>query len=212
MFDAKFENGLISNALKSGLSFSPSTAGEAVASLHGVGDKPVQFPIPCLMSEEEVKLSFAHAPVKEGARICWGHSSWRSRPRGASCSFAHSMITTKNLHWLIRSQLAKRGGHRSQMRIAPDAVPGYIAALRETNLDGDGKERTKPVQIWKPKGGGPVLGHAEVEVSFRSADLNHAVGDVPVDFQDIGYTALEGKLDQLVHSTDCGPQWTSLAN
>ena len=51
------------------------------------------------------------------------------------------MVPTENLHWLIRAQLAKRGGHRSQMRIAPDAVPGYIADLRETNVSGDGKER-----------------------------------------------------------------------
>ena len=43
-----------------------------------------------------------------------------------------------NPHWLIRAQLAMRGGRRSQMRIAPDAVPGYIADLRETNAVGDG--------------------------------------------------------------------------
>lgn len=61
------------------------------------------------------------------------------------------MIPTKNLHWLIRAQLAKRGGHRPQVRIAPDAVPGYIAALRETNSGGYGEERAKPSHVWKPK-------------------------------------------------------------
>ena len=113
------------------------------------------------------------------------------------------MIPTRNLHWLIRAQLAKRGGHRSQMRIAHDAAPGYIAALRETNLaGGDGKERAKPVQIWKPKGGGRFHVHTDGEVSLMSADLNPAVGEVPADFQDIGYAALKGELGQLVHSTD----------
>ena len=48
------------------------------------------------------------------------------------------MMPTKNLHWLIKAQLAMRGGHKSHVRIAPDAVPGYIAALRETNVVGDG--------------------------------------------------------------------------
>ena len=112
------------------------------------------------------------------------------------------MITTRNLRWLIRAHLAKRGGHRSQMRIAPGAAPGYIDALRETNLAGDGKGRTKPVQIWKPKGGDPVHEHTDGEVSLMAADSNPAVGAVPADFQDIGYTALEGKLEQLVRSTD----------
>ena len=37
MFDAKFENGLINNALQSGISLSSSTAGETVATTPGIG-------------------------------------------------------------------------------------------------------------------------------------------------------------------------------
>ena len=112
------------------------------------------------------------------------------------------MIPTKNLHWLIRAQLAKRG-HLPQVRIAPGAAPGHIAALRETNSGGDGKDHTKPPKIWKPKVVGPGVGH---RVGGNvTPHLNPAVGAIPPDFSDIGYTALESKLDQLVHGAD---EWT----
>ena len=68
-FDAKFENGLINNALESGLSFSSSAAGDTLDTTPGIGGKPVQLPTPCLLSEEESELSFAHAPVKDDTRI-----------------------------------------------------------------------------------------------------------------------------------------------
>ena len=178
--------------------FSSSTAGEIPALEHD--DKPQQFPIPGLLSEEEIKLSYAHAPMKDEVRICWDHSSWRPCPRGNACSFNHSMIPTKNLHWIIRAHLAKRGGHRSQVRIAQDAVPGYIAALRETNTAGDGKDVTKPSRVWKVKGGGHESDHRTGEVILP--DLNPAAGEIPPDFAGIGYPALENKMDQLVHGTD----------
>ena len=46
-FDAKFENGLINNALKSGLSFSSSTAGETVPTVPGVGRGISSVPDSC---------------------------------------------------------------------------------------------------------------------------------------------------------------------
>ena len=199
-FDAKLENGLISNALKSGLAFSSPTAGETPGPSDEHDDKPHQFPTPGLLSEEEIKLSYAHAPMKDDVRICWDHSSRRSCQRGTSCSFNHSMIPTKNLHWIIRAQLEKRGGRRSQVRIAPDSVSGYIAALRETNSDGDGKNTTKPVRMWKPKGGGNDSDHRTGETVTPS--VNPAAGEVPPDFADIGYTALETKLNQIVYGSD----------
>ena len=68
-FDAKLENGLISNELKSGLAFSSSTDGAITAASPGHDEKPQQFPIPGLLSEEELKLSYAHAPMKDDIRI-----------------------------------------------------------------------------------------------------------------------------------------------
>ena len=88
------------------------------------------------------------------------------------------MIPTENLHCLIRAQLAKRGGHRPHGRIAPGAVPGYIAALRETNSGGDGKDPSKPSRIWKHKGSGSG---AERRVGENvSPRLNPAVGEIPL--------------------------------
>ena len=108
-FDAKFENGLTNNALKRGLSFSSSTAGESAQNAPGVGDQPSQFPIPGLLSEDEVKMSYPRAPTKNERMICRVHSSWRSLPRGTACNFTHCMIHTENLQWIMRSQFAKRG-------------------------------------------------------------------------------------------------------
>ena len=116
-FDAKLQNGLINNDLKSGLSFSSSTDGVSAQNAPGLGDRLSQFPIPGLPSEDEVRTSYTHAPAKDDRRICWVRSSWRSCPRGDSCNSAHFMIPTKNIHWLIRAQLGKRGRHRPQMRI-----------------------------------------------------------------------------------------------
>ena len=67
--DAKFENGLITNVLKNRLSFSPSTTGETVPTVPGIGERQVRYPTPGLLSEEEVKLSFVYAHVKDDTRI-----------------------------------------------------------------------------------------------------------------------------------------------
>ena len=96
--------------------------------------------------------------------------------------------------------MAKRGGHRPQVRIAPDAVPGYIAALRETDDAGDGKDVTKPSRVWKPKGLGQESDHRTGVTA--APDLNPAAGEIPPDFTDIGLTALGERIDQLVHGAD----------
>lgn len=68
-FDAKFENGIISNSLKGGLSFSSSAEGEISHPASGTGEMPAQFPIPGLLIEEEVKTSYNHAPTNDDKRI-----------------------------------------------------------------------------------------------------------------------------------------------
>ena len=105
---------------------------------------------PGMLSEEE-ETRYASAPMKGDKRIFWDHISWRSCPSGHACSFAHSMIQTNHLHWIIRADLDKSGGHRSDMRIAPGAVPGYITTLRETNASGDGEEKPKHPHVWRNK-------------------------------------------------------------
>ena len=81
-FEARFGNGLINNALETGLSFSNSTAGETSFAPSGSGENESPDPVPGLLSEEEVETCFAHAPLKGDRRICWDHTSWRSCPRG----------------------------------------------------------------------------------------------------------------------------------
>ena len=60
-FDAKFENGLIVNALKSGLSLSSSTAGETTQNAPLVGGASSQCPTHGMLSDEEVKTSYTQA-------------------------------------------------------------------------------------------------------------------------------------------------------
>ena len=198
-FGSKFEYGLINSALKTVMSPPPSTAGETVQTAPRV--RGWIFAVPDSRPSElrRNETSPTHAPIKDDTRICWGRSSWRSCPRGTACPLLHFMVPTKKLHWLSRGQAR---GHRSQMGIPPDSSPGYIAALRETNSAGDGKDKSKPVQIWKPKSAAPTHVHTDGEVLVRKTNTNPAAGDIPADFGDIVYAALENKLEQLVHSTD----------
>ena len=148
---AKFENGSINSALKTGLPPPNSADGETSFSPSGSGGVGRSYPVPGVPIEEEIKTRFAHDPMKDEKRIFLDHTSWRSCHRGMNCSFAHCMMPTENFHWLIKAQLAKRGGRKSHVRIAPDAVPGYIAALRETNVVGDGKVKRPNTLALKPK-------------------------------------------------------------
>lgn len=120
--------------------------------------------------------------------------------------FPHNTTPTKNSHMLIRAPPAKSGGHRAHARIAPDAVAGYIAALRETNTPTDGAVPTISKKVWKPKPPkgrhGPSDGHSDERID---AALNPAVGLVPSDFANIGSTGMEEELGLLVTGTD---DWT----
>lgn len=98
--------------------------------------------------------------------------------------------------------MAKSGGHRSQMRIAPGGVPAYVDALRETNKVGDGNGRSKPALKWKPTASPPVTIQTDGEVPVDEVRLAPSVGEVPGDFVGIGYNALGGKLAQIVTGSD----------
>ena len=142
----------------------------------------VSCPIPGLLSEE-VKTFYAHAPQNDDKRISRGHSSWSTRPRENDFPVIHTMVPTKNLHWSIRAQLAKLGGNRPpQMGVSPDAVPGYIAAMRGGNSVGDGKDKVKQPLVWKPKSA-PVLNlQPGGEVRSEKDKTDPHVGLFPDDF------------------------------
>ena len=80
-------------------------------------------------------------------------------------------MPTKNLHWLIKAHLAKRGGRKSHVRIAPEAVPGYIAALRETNKMGDGRNGRNGPMLRKPKQVIPTLNKTDGEPTVSQPRL-----------------------------------------
>ena len=112
-------------------------------------------------------------------------------------------MPTKNLHWLIKAQLAERGGRKSHVRIAPDAVPGYIAALRGTNSVGDGGNKREGILIWKPKNATGKVQKTDGDSNIAPFNFtNPAVGPVPSDFRDVGFAALEHDLNSLVSGSD----------
>ena len=113
------------------------------------------------------------------------------------------MMPTKNLHWLIKAQPAKRGGHKSHVRIAPYGVPGYMAALLETNNVGDGHNRRNGPVIWKPKNSLAKVTKTDGDSSALDPGCaNPAVGPVHPDFVNVGFAAMEQVLDTLVSGTD----------
>ena len=145
--------------------------------------------------------------MKEDKRICRGDSSRRPCRRENACSFVRWSIPTKNLQWLIRVQLAKRCGHRPQMRIAPGAAPVYIYAIRETNDAGDGKVKSTHPPVWKHKNPPPSKIQADGEVPREDQDTDPDVGEVHGDSAGIGYTALEIDLEKLV---TCADEWAAI--
>ena len=122
---------------------------------------------------------------------------------GESCSFGHCMFPARNLHCLIRAHLAKRGGRKSHVRISPDDVPGYIAALREANSSGDGQSKRIPSAVCRPKGPARETKHADGHSETHPLVItNRAVGEVHSDFVHIGFEALKSDLANLVSGSD----------
>lgn len=48
----------------------------------------------------------------------------------------------ENAHWLVKDQLARRGGRKGQNRVPPDAADGYIADLSQTHAKVGGGSRS----------------------------------------------------------------------
>ena len=82
-----------------------------------------------------------------------------------------------------------------------DAVPGRSAALRETNASGGGKDRHETSIQWKPKDLHLQNAHNDEELPQTNSHTTPEVGDIPEDFADIGFTAMEAPLCNLVSNT-----------
>ena len=109
------------------------------------------------------------------------------------------MMPKKNLHWIIKAQLAKRGGRKPHVRIAPGAVPGYVAALRETNQVGDGANKRDGPLIWQPKHTSGKVQKTDGDASTNSQNFtNPAAGLIPPDFVDVGFKSLGKDSEALV--------------
>ena len=83
----------------------------------------------------EKKIGYAHRPLdREWKVLRYGLSSHSGCTRKESCPFPHSpRIKPGGLRWAAEYEIARRGGLTSSKRIEPQAVEGYLQALRERN-------------------------------------------------------------------------------
>ena len=149
------------------------------------------YPAGRRLTVQEQRESRPFAPQTNGADLCWDFSSWSGCPKGKECNRVHQTTKLQGLHWLILAQLARRGGHVSRSRIEPDAVDGYIQALRESNAkydSGAGKG------MWQPKGINSAAG--------ETRRVNPAVGMPPGEFLEVDLTALERELEEALYAND----------
>ena len=106
-FEAHFANGPINDALKTGMFCTNSDAGQTSFLPTGSVEVELPYRVPGRPSGgDEMRTCFAHSPTKGGERICCGHTSRRSLPRGSSFSLPHGMIPTKSLRWLTKARLS----------------------------------------------------------------------------------------------------------
>ena len=112
---------------------------------------------------EERGLSKHHRPksTADGAYLCWGFSSHGGcQSTNDNCSKGkHELMSANGLHSSILMQLARRGGHKSGRRIAPEQVDGYLQAIRDNSTQEEILKKKKPwppeiedgKKVWKPK-------------------------------------------------------------
>ena len=107
------------------------------------------------------------------------------------------------MHWLIRAQLAERERrtqvadadfHRCDTRIH--------SSLTRNRHRGRRKGSFKSRHAMKPKVSPTPELHNDGGVPRRSSDTDPSAGEVPDDFDDIGFTALGNPMGNLVVNTD----------
>ena len=81
------------------------------------------------------KLGMAHRPLgKNGKILCFDFSAHAGCTKGDACNFSHlQRIKVDGLHWAVKFDLARRGGHLNEKRIDAPLVEGYVQALRSQN-------------------------------------------------------------------------------
>lgn len=101
------------------------------------------------------------------------------------------MINLGNPHWSANAQLDRRRGGNGYNRMPPDAVGGYVMALRHPNAKfqiGNSAHRGRS---------NAPLGETDLEPRISAA-----VGRVPADFRNADFADLEKGLSKVVNSTD----------
>lgn len=81
------------------------------------------------LSAAEMKLVKSHAPRQVEKAICL-RANAHGGCHAKACEFLH--VSAKGqLHWAVQAFLARYGGRKSNRRIPPEEVDGYVAKLRE---------------------------------------------------------------------------------
>ena len=148
------------------------------------GDKPPvkAYPAGKRLRAKEASESVKHAPkTKEGKPICWDAACHSGCQRNA-CSHAHVPVNaTKGLHWTVLAQFIRRGGLKNGPLIQAGQVDGRVAQLRAQAK----QEQAEKIQDGGKQGWLPPEGY-----------------EVPDEYGDTQYTALEEDLRELTRGPD----------
>ena len=106
------------------------------------------------------------------------------------CGKIRQTMKLQGLHWVILSQLERRGGHVSWPRIAVGSIAGYIQSLREENAKVGGTGGKSPAR--KPKNHKTEDGEEGV--------ANPATGHHPEEFINIDLTSMGNELESVLYT------------
>ena len=171
--------------------------------------------------------AITNAPTdRQGSPICWDFARHSGCSRGAKCNNVHENITTPNLHWSVKCELARRGGLGNGKRIAPADVDGIVRQLCEGNqrksgnqseagqnqsLPGNQIHSSDPMLADSPPGlGGAalpcVLGKPDTpSLNVQSEWPSQSVEDkqgIPDEFRTAQFTPMETVLRPVAHAGD----------
>ena len=90
------------------------------------------YPVGANLTAVERKLGFPHKPIdRKGKVLCYNFRAHSGCGKGDQCTFSHlQRIRPEGMRWAAQYDLARRGELASEKRIEPNAVGGYLQALR----------------------------------------------------------------------------------
>ena len=210
--------------LNSGVKEKPRVGGE------GGAEKTTQeqYPGGIPLSIEEIRASRAFRPLNSaGQALRWDFSSHAGckAPAGQCTRGVHELMKVTGVHPLIRTHLARRGGHRSEKKIQVEDIDGHVQNLRSSLTEEEwkykDKDKDKGKSKWVPKAGGrtPVkLLHpakevftnnmATIEFAAMNPDpnkeetCNWRTTVLPTDFAAFDFTPLESDTCALANLSD----------